>query len=72
MIIFHDSSYSGSFYDNLDPALNVLAITSADRNSTSWAAFCPPGNDTIAGKHLGLCLGDLFTVSLIKTIAENE
>lgn len=54
---------SGSMFDKiLSDDLNIYAVTAADDTQSSWGTYCPP-NDTINGKHINACLGDLFSVN---------
>ena len=54
---------SGSMFENLNYRdLNVYALTSANSSESSWGTYCAP-YDMVDGKHVGACLGDLFSVN---------
>jgi len=37
-------------------------LSASSPSESSWGCYCNP-DDVIAGKHIGSCLGDLFSVS---------
>jgi len=42
--------------------MNIYAVTAANAHESSWGTYCPP-QDSVDGKHVGSCLGDLFSVN---------
>lgn len=52
---------------NLPADINVYALSAASPSESSWATYCSP-DDVIAGKHIGTCLGDLFSVNFIEDL----
>lgn len=40
----------------------VYALSAANPTESSWGTYCPP-DDIVGGKHIGSCLGDLFSVN---------
>ncbi len=51
------------FSDLLSPAWSIYAVTASNPSESSWGSFCSPDDDWIDGKHVGSCLGDLFSVN---------
>jgi len=41
----------------------IFAVTASNAKESSWGYYCSPSNDTVKGKHMGTCLGDLFSIS---------
>merc|ERR1712070_487290 len=40
----------------------IFAVTAANAKESSWGYYCTP-NDKVKGKHVGSCLGDLFSIA---------
>ena len=53
---------SGSMFNTFPTNQKLYAVTAANPDESSWAAYCPP-DDLAGGKHIGSCLGDLFSVN---------
>lgn len=47
---------------NLPKNMNIYAVSAANPHESSWGCYCPP-EDEVNGKHIGSCLGDLFSVN---------
>mmetsp|Transcript_1895 Transcript_1895/g.2497 ORF Transcript_1895/g.2497 Transcript_1895/m.2497 type:complete len:449 (-) Transcript_1895:246-1592(-) len=64
MVFYLEACESGSMFsgDVLDPSMNIYATTAANADESSWGTYCPP-QDTVNGKHLNTCLGDLYSVN---------
>ena len=61
-VLYIEACYSGSMFLNLPKDLNVVAITAANDQETSWSWYC--GNEAkVKGKYLITCLGDEFSIS---------
>ena len=61
-VLYVEACYSGSMFLNLPEDLNVLAVTSANDQESSWGWYC--GSDAVVkGKNIGSCLGDEFSIS---------
>ncbi len=61
LVMYVDACYSGSMFLNLPEHLNVVAVTAANEQESSWSWYC--GDEAmVRGKKLGTCLGDQFTV----------
>lgn len=64
LVFYLETCESGSMFLNLPESIGVYALSAASPYEASWATYCSP-DDVIAGKHIGTCLGDLFSVSFI-------
>jgi len=63
MTIYIEACESGSMFDNiLEDNLNIYATTAANPHESSWGYYCSP-DDTVQGKHIGSCLGDLYSIA---------
>lgn len=57
-----EACYSGSMFEKfLTPDMNIYATSAANSHESSWGYYCYP-NDTVGGKHVGSCLGDLYSI----------
>lgn len=41
---------------------NIYALSASNPTESSWGTYCPP-DDSVNGKEIGSCLGDLFSVN---------
>lgn len=63
LVFYMEACESGSMFDGiLGSDLNIYVATASNPKESSWGTFCPP-EDSVNGKHLNTCLGDLFSVS---------
>jgi legumain len=63
MVVYIEACESGSMFENiLENNLNIYAVSAANSHESSWGTYCSP-NDQVNGKHVGSCLGDLFSVN---------
>jgi len=63
MTVYIEACESGSMFENiLEDDLNIYAVSAANSHESSWGTYCSP-DDMIDGKHVGSCLGDLFSVN---------
>lgn len=63
MVVYIEACESGSMFEGkLEDDMNIYAVTAANGQESSWAAYCSP-DDKINGKSVGSCLGDLFSVN---------
>lgn len=67
LVFYLETCESGSMFVNLPADINVYALSAASPSESSWATYCSP-DDVIAGKHIGTCLGDLFSVNFIEDL----
>lgn len=63
LAFYLEACESGSMFAGglLPKDINIYAVTAANPDESSWASYCYP-DDIVQGKHLGTCLGDLFSV----------
>lgn len=50
---------------NLPLDTHIYALSAANPKEPSFGTYCSP-DDVIMGKHIGSCLGDLFSVKFIE------
>jgi legumain len=63
MVVYIESCESGSMFSGLlPPNINVYATSASSPTESSWGCYCPP-QDMVNGKHIGSCLGDLYSVN---------
>lgn len=62
LVYYLEACESGSMFANLKKNIHVYAVTAANAHQSSWGAYCPP-DDKVQDKHIGSCLGDLFSIS---------
>ena len=72
MVLYIEACESGSMFEGLLPAdMHIYAITAANPHESSWAAYCYP-DDLIDNKHIGTCLGDLFSVNWMENADQSD
>ena len=49
----------------------IYALSAANPSESSWGYYCSP-DDVIQGKHIGSCLGDLFSIKFIEESEETD
>jgi legumain len=54
-------------FQKLPTNTKIYALSAANPTESSWGTYCSP-NDVIQGKHIGSCLGDLFSVNFIEDL----
>ena len=70
-VVFVDACYSGSMFINLPDNLNVVAVTAANDQESSWGWYC--GDEAVVkGKDLYTCLGDEFSVYWMEDADKGE
>jgi legumain len=63
MTFYLEACESGSMFQNiLKPSQNIYAVSAANPTESSWGTYCSP-DDSVNGKHIKSCLGDLFSVN---------
>jgi len=50
---------------NLPKNTGVYGLSAANPTESSWGTYCAP-DDVVGGKHIGSCLGDLFSVNFLE------
>jgi legumain len=60
-VLYIEACYSGSMFLNLPEDLNVVAVTAANDNESSYGWYC--GDEAVVkGQNMDTCLGDEFSV----------
>ena len=63
MVLYIEACESGSMFQGLlDEKLKIYVMTASNAEESSWGTYCYP-DDLMGDKHLGTCLGDLFSVN---------
>lgn len=62
MVYYLESCESGSMFTSLAKNTKIYALSAAGPDESSWGTYCPP-DDIVSNKHIGSCLGDLFSVN---------
>jgi len=63
LLFYMEACESGSMFPDLSENSKIFAVTASNAKESSWGYYCPSKNDTVKGKHLGTCLGDLFSIA---------
>lgn len=72
MVIYIEACESGSMFENLLPEdMNIYATTAANAIESSWGYYCYP-DDIVDGKHIGSCLGDLYSIVWMENSDESQ
>jgi len=71
LVFYLETCESGSMFLSLPKNTNIYALSAASASESSWATYCSP-DDVIQNKHIGTCLGDLFSVSFIEDIDNSD
>eukprot|EP00405_Crypthecodinium_cohnii_P037448 CAMPEP_0206550038 /NCGR_PEP_ID=MMETSP0325_2-20121206/14776_1 /ASSEMBLY_ACC=CAM_ASM_000347 /TAXON_ID=2866 /ORGANISM="Crypthecodinium cohnii, Strain Seligo" /LENGTH=404 /DNA_ID=CAMNT_0054049703 /DNA_START=85 /DNA_END=1295 /DNA_ORIENTATION=+ len=62
LTFYMEACESGSMFPDLTKNGKIFAVTAANADESSWGFYCSP-NDIVKGKHMGSCLGDLFSIA---------
>mmetsp|Transcript_33173 Transcript_33173/g.109656 ORF Transcript_33173/g.109656 Transcript_33173/m.109656 type:complete len:446 (-) Transcript_33173:295-1632(-) len=62
LVFYLEACESGSMFTELPEDISVYATTAANAHESSWGTYCMP-EDKVEGKHIGSCLGDLYSVT---------
>jgi legumain len=71
LVFYLETCESGSMFVTLPKNTNIYALSAAGTSESSWATYCSP-DDVVQNKHIGTCLGDLFSVSFIEDIDNSD
>lgn len=71
LVFYLESCESGSMFVNLPTNTSIYAISAAGADESSYGTYCSP-DDVVAGKHIGSCLGDLFSISWMEDTDSND
>ncbi|KAK8824652.1 hypothetical protein WA577_007048 [Blastocystis sp. JDR] len=70
-VLYIEACYSGSMFLKLPDNLNVVAVTAANDQESSWGWYC--GDEAVVkGKDLYTCLGDEFSVYWMEDADKGE
>ena len=70
-VLYIEACFSGSMFLKLPKDLNVVAVTAANDQESSYGWYC--GNEaTVKGKNLVTCLGDEFSVYWMEDADKGE
>jgi legumain len=58
-------------FTSLPNNTKLYALSAANPSESSWATYCSP-QDIVQGKHIGSCLGDLFSVNFLENTEESD
>merc|ERR1711865_615478 len=65
LVFYMEACESGSMFATLPAGLNIYATTAANAKESSWGTYCSP-NDSVDGKNMNTCLGDLYSVNWLE------
>jgi len=63
LLFYMEACESGSMFPGLTQEGKIFAVTASNAKESSWGYYCMPNNDTVNGKQMDTCLGDLFSIS---------
>jgi legumain len=52
-------------FQKLPTNTHIYGLSAANPSESSWGTYCSP-DDVVQGKHVGSCLGDLFSVNFLE------
>ena len=61
-VFYLEACESGSMFQGFPTNQKFYALTAANPTESSWGYYCSP-DDLVNGKHIGSCLGDLFSIN---------
>lgn len=65
LVFYLEACESGSMFVNLPKNTGIYALSAANPTESSWGTYCSP-DDVVGGKHIGSCLGDLFSINFVE------
>merc|ERR1712054_237363 len=66
LVFYLEACESGSMFEGMSIP-GVYGLTAANAHESSWGTYCMP-QDKVNGKHIGSCLGDLFSVNWMEDL----
>jgi len=66
LVFYLEACESGSMFTKLPNDTKIYALSAANPSESSWGYYCSP-QDVVGGKHIGSCLGDLFSINFLET-----
>ena len=70
-LLYIEACHSGSMFVNLPEDMNVVAVTAANPEESSWGWYCD-SEAVVKGKKLGTCLGDEFAISWMERVENGD
>lgn len=67
LVFYLESCESGSMFVKLPTDTKIYGLSAANPHESSWGTYCSP-QDVVQGKHIGSCLGDLFSVVFLEDL----
>lgn len=58
-------------FTSLPNNTKIYALSAANPSESSWGTYCSP-QDVVQGKHIGSCLGDLFSVNFLEDSEDSD
>ncbi len=52
-------------FQKLPNNTKIYGLSAANPSESSWGYYCSP-DDVVGGKHIGSCLGDLFSINFLE------
>jgi legumain len=71
LVFYLEACESGSMFTSLPNNTKIYALSAANPSESSWATYCAP-QDIVQGKHIGSCLGDLFSVNFLENTETSD
>jgi legumain len=63
LVFYMEACESGSMFEGILPSnIGVYVTTASNAVESSWGTYCPP-DDSVDGKHINSCLGDLYSIN---------
>lgn len=70
-VFYLEACESGSMFTALPNNTKIYALSAANPSESSWGTYCSPA-DVVQGKHIGSCLGDLFSVNFLENTEASD
>ena len=72
-VYYMEACESGSMWTGFPDNINFYALSAANATQSSWGTYCPSqqggtGDDSVDGKAIGTCLGDLFSINWMENL----
>jgi legumain len=62
LVFYLEACESGSMFVDLKTDTKIFGTSAANPTESSWGYYCSP-DDKVNGKHVGSCLGDLYSIN---------
>jgi len=67
VVFYLETCESGSMFQKLPNNTKIYGLSASNPTESSWGTYCSP-DDVVQGKHVGSCLGDLFSVNFMEDV----